>query len=65
MTDQALTRDVHRHLWRPQTVLELCRGTGYRYTPVKMALTRLQMAGLAVRRPVTGRRGIRWVWEAR
>ena len=62
--DPTLTRAVHRHLWRPQTILELSQGMGIPYTPVKMALTRLQAAGLARRQVVRGRRGVYWVLSA-
>ena len=62
--DPHLTQAVLRHLWRPQTILDISRGTGLGYTPVKMALTRLQLAGLARRRWVRGERTYRWIWEA-
>ena len=61
--DPVLTRDVLRHLWRPQTAAELAEGTGYRYVAVRGALFTLRSAGLAARRPVRGRRGVRWLWS--
>lgn len=63
MTDPALPRSVLGHLWRPQTAMEIARGTGYRYEDVRGALFALRLAGLAVRRPVVRRGpGPRWRW---
>ena len=62
--DPHLPRAVLQHLWRPQTIKDLSQGMGIGYTPVKMAITSLQAAGLARRHRVTGKRGIYWMWVA-
>lgn len=61
--DPHLPRAVLGHLWRPQTAMEIARGTGFRYEDVRGALFALRLAGLAVRRPVVrGGYGSRWRW---
>lgn len=59
-----MTQDILRHLWRPQTIPELARGTGYSRVAIRGALFTLRLAGLAKRQPTTRlpRNGTRWAW---